>query len=173
MSFSHSVWKETKKLRNSSKIGILNAMKMLKLLRFLWLFFSTPYVKELCGCLHYWTTEVLRKNFRFQSLFAWWITIWDFIFTLFDSPSWIFSWKSKVLPIKQILQVMFWHEKSNFHPPNEKKNIRIFLFLRIFLCMYFISLLFFNSFFFFQFFIFCNFVGNQDVFCKKTLWIKR
>ena len=122
MSFSHSVWKETKKLRNSSKIGILNAMKMLKLLRFLWLFFSTPYVKELCGCLHYWTTEVLRKNFRFQSLFAWWITIWDFIFTLFDSPSWIFSWKSKVLPIKQILQVMFWHEKSNFHPPNEKKK---------------------------------------------------
>ena len=121
MSFSHSVWKETKKLRNSSKIGILNAIKMLKLLRFLWLFFSTPYVKELCGCLHYWTTEVLRKNFRFQSLFAWWITIWDFIFTLFDSPSWIFSWKSKVLPIKQILQVMFWHEKSNFHPPNEKK----------------------------------------------------
>ena len=29
---------------------------------FLWFFFPIPYVKELCGCLHYWTTEVLRKK---------------------------------------------------------------------------------------------------------------
>ena len=76
---------------------------------FLWFFFPIPYVKELCGCLHYWTTEVLRKNFRFQSLllFAWWITIWDFIFTLFFDPWRIFSWISKVLPIKQILLFLF------------------------------------------------------------------
>ena len=47
--------KVTKKLEEVKKIGILKYDEDAKAknLRFLWLFFPTPYVKELCGCLHY------------------------------------------------------------------------------------------------------------------------
>ena len=83
----------SKATKNLKKSWTLDEDAKAKNHYFLWFFFPIPYVKELCGCLHYWTTEVLRKNFRFQSLllFAWWITIWDFIFTRFFDPWRIFS----------------------------------------------------------------------------------
>ena len=44
---------QQKKLEGVKKIGIFKYDEDAKNLRFLWLFFPTPYVKELCGCLHY------------------------------------------------------------------------------------------------------------------------